>query len=61
MTEQGTLRECKEDLAQKRETIRREVHAIGCKYQVEEDKIREKLKLFERRLMTALTCGFGGI
>ena len=28
MTEQGNLRECKEDLVQERETISRAVHAI---------------------------------
>ena len=43
MTQQGNLRQHREDLAQKRGTISWEIHAIGAKCQVEQNKIREKL------------------
>ena len=43
MTQQGNLRQHREDLAQKRGTISWEIHAIGAKCQVEQNKIWEKL------------------
>ena len=43
--------------AKKRETISREIDAIGAKNQVGKEEIRVKLKLFDICLMTALTDG----